>query len=86
MDAAFKAIKSLVEPRGKLLLYAVNAITAGTDAQGEVVVRLQEGDRIVNGQGSDTDIVVASAKALICALNKLPNMHARTVHAQYSGV
>ena len=86
VDAAFKAIKSLVEPKGKLLLYSVNAITAGTDAQGEVTVRLQDGDHIVNGQGSDTDIVVASAKALICALNKLPDMHAKAVHAQYSGV
>jgi len=86
VDAAFKAIKSLVEPNGKLLLYAVNAITAGTDAQGEVTVRLQDGDRIVNGQGADTDIVVASALALIDALNKLPNMHAKEVHAQYSGV
>jgi len=86
VDAAFKAIKSLVEPNGKLLLYSVNAITAGTDAQGEVTVRLQYGDRIVNGQGSDTDIVVASANALIAALNKLPNMHAKEVHAQYSGV
>ncbi|MDQ6953895.1 MAG: 2-isopropylmalate synthase [Mariprofundaceae bacterium] len=86
VDAAFKAIKSLVEPNGRLLLYSVNAITAGTDAQGEVSVRLQNEDLIVNGQGSDTDIVVASAKALIAALNKLPNMHAREVHAQYSGV
>jgi len=86
VDAAFQAIKSLVEPKGKLLLYSVNAITAGTDAQGEVTVRLQDGERIVNGQGSDTDIVVASAKALIAALNKLPNMHAKEVHAQYSGV
>lgn len=86
VDAAFQAIKSMVEPNGKLLLYAVNAITAGTDAQGEVTVRLQDGERIVNGQGSDTDIIVASAKALIAALNKLPNMHAREVHAQYSGV
>ncbi|MDX8395140.1 MAG: 2-isopropylmalate synthase [Mariprofundaceae bacterium] len=86
VDAAFQAIKSLVEPKGKLLLYSVNAITAGTDAQGEVTVRLQDGDRIVNGQGSDTDIVVASVLALIAALNKLPNMHAKEVHAQYSGV
>ena len=86
VDAAFKAIKSLVEPNGRLLLYSVNAITAGTDAQGEVTVRLQNDDLVVNGQGSDTDIVVASAKALIAALNKLPNMHAREVHAQYSGV
>jgi len=86
VDAAFKAINSLVDPNGKLLLYSVNAITSGTDAQGEVTVRLQDGERIVNGQGSDTDIVVASAMALIAALNKLPNMHAREVHAQYSGV
>ncbi len=86
VDAAFKAINSLVEPNGKLLLYAVNAITAGTDAQGEVTVRLQDAGRIVNGQGKDTDIIVASAKALIAALNKLPGMHARKVHAQYSGV
>ncbi len=86
VDAAFQAIKSLVEPNGKLLLYSVNAITAGTDAQGEVTVRLQDGDRVVNGQGSDTDIVVASAKALIAALNKLPNMHAKEIHAQHSGV
>jgi 2-isopropylmalate synthase len=86
VDAAFKAINSLVEPNGTLLLYSVNAITSGTDAQGEVTVRLQDGSRIVNGQGSDTDIVVASAKALIAALNKLPGMHAKEVHAQYSGV
>ncbi|MDX8402562.1 MAG: alpha-isopropylmalate synthase regulatory domain-containing protein, partial [Mariprofundaceae bacterium] len=86
VDATFKAINSLVEPNGRLLLYAVNAITAGTDAQGEVTVRLQDGARVVNGQGADTDIIVASAKALISALNKLPDMHARKVHAQYSGV
>ncbi|MFQ5581959.1 MAG: 2-isopropylmalate synthase [Mariprofundaceae bacterium] len=86
VDAAFRAINSLVEPNGKLLLYSVNAITSGTDAQGEVTVRLQDNSRIVNGQGADTDIVVASAKALIAALNKLPDMHAKEVHAQYSGV
>ncbi|MDX8408487.1 MAG: 2-isopropylmalate synthase [Mariprofundales bacterium] len=86
VDAAFKAIKSMVEPNGKLLLYSVNAITAGTDAQGEVTVRLQDGARVVNGQGADTDIVVASAKALIDALNKLPDMHAKAVHAQHSGI
>jgi len=86
VDATFKAINSLVEPNGKLLLYSVNAITSGTDAQGEVTVRLQDHGRIVNGKGKDTDIVVASAKALIAALNKLPNMHAKQLHAQYSGV
>ncbi len=86
VDAAFRAIKSLVEPNGRLLLYSVNAITSGTDAQGEVTVRLECDGRTVNGQGADTDIVVASAQALIAALNRLPNTHARAVHAQYSGV
>ncbi len=54
-----------------LLLYSVNNITSGTDSQGEVTVRLSKAGRIVNGLGADTDIVVASAKAYINALNKL---------------
>ena len=49
----------------------MNNITSGTDSQGEVTVRLQLGGRIVNGQGSDTDIVIASAKSYINALNKI---------------
>ena len=60
-----------VESGAELLLYSVNNITSGTDSQGEVTVRLSKEGRIVNGQGSDTDIVVASAKAYINALNKL---------------
>jgi hypothetical protein len=52
-------------------LYSVNNITGGTDSQGEVTVRLKKDGRIVNGAGADTDIVVASAKAYINALNKL---------------
>ena len=71
VDAAFKAVESLVKSESELLLYSVNNITSGTDAQGEVTVRLAKGDRVVNGQGADTDIVVASAKAYINALNKL---------------
>ena len=55
----------------ELQLYSVNNITSGTDAQGEVTVRLAKGGRIVNGQGADTDIVIASAKAYLNALNKL---------------
>ena len=49
----------------------MNAITTGTDAQGEVTVRLSKEGRVVNGQGADTDIIVASAKAYLNALNKL---------------
>jgi len=71
VDASFKAIEAIVNSGADLLLYSVNNITSGTDAQGEVTVRLSRGGRIVNGQGADTDIVVASAKAYLHALNKL---------------
>jgi 2-isopropylmalate synthase len=71
VDASFKAIERMVESGAELLLYSVNNITTGTDAQGEVTVRLSKNGRIVNGQGADTDIVIASAKAYLNALNKL---------------
>ena len=71
VDAVFKAIERMVSSNAKLLLYSVNAITTGTDAQGEVTVRLEHDGRIVNGNGADTDIIVASAKAYLNALNKL---------------
>jgi 2-isopropylmalate synthase len=71
VDATFKAIESMVNSSAELQLYSVNNITSGTDAQGEVTVRLAKGGRIVNGQGADTDIVIASAKAYLNALNKL---------------
>jgi len=71
VDATFKAIEGIIQLNAELLLYSVNAITGGTDAQGEVTVRLEKAGRIVNGQGADTDIIAASAKAYINALNKL---------------
>ena len=71
MDASFKAIEALINSGTELQLYSVNNITSGTDSQGEVTVRLQKGGRIVNGQGADTDIVIASAKAYVNALNKI---------------
>ena len=71
VDATFKAIETVAKSGSELLLYSVNAITTGTDAQGEVTVRLSHGGRIVNGNGADTDIVIASAKAYLNALNKL---------------
>ncbi|HEX5338802.1 MAG TPA: 2-isopropylmalate synthase [Gallionella sp.] len=71
VDATFKAIEQIAHSGTELQLYSVNNITSGTDAQGEVTVRLSKGGRIVNGQGADTDIVVASAKAYLNALNKL---------------
>jgi 2-isopropylmalate synthase len=71
VDATFKAIESIAKSGSDLLLYLVNAVTQGTESQGEVTVRLAKGGRIVNGVGADTDIIVASAKAYVNALNKL---------------
>ena len=71
VDAAFQAIEVLANSQTKLQLYSVNSITSGTDAQGEVTVRLDKDGRIVNGHGADTDIVIASAKAYLNALNKI---------------
>ena len=71
VDASFKAIESILQIGTDLLLYSVNNITSGTDSQGEVTVRVSKSGRIVNGQGADTDIVIASAKAYVNALNKV---------------
>ena len=71
VDAAFKAIETIINSDTELQLYSVNNITSGTDSQGEVTVRLKKNDMIVNGQGADTDIVIASAKAYLNAWNKL---------------
>lgn len=77
VDAAFKAIESIVESESDLQLYSVNAITSGTDAQGEVTVRLKKDGRIVNGQGASTDIVIASIRSYLDALNKLNSQELR---------
>jgi 2-isopropylmalate synthase len=71
VDASFKAIEGEVKSGSELLLYSVNAITTGTESQGEVTVRLARAGRIVNGTGADPDIIAASAKAYLNALNKL---------------
>jgi len=70
VDATFKAIESVVDSGCKLELYSVSNITTGTDSQGEVTVRIDKDGRMINGQGADTDIIIASAKAYINALNK----------------
>ena len=85
VDAAYKAIEEIIGSDSELKLYSVNNITSGTDAQGEVTVRLEKEGRIVNGQGADTDIVIASAKAYLNALNKLA-APALTPHPQHSSV
>jgi len=73
IDAVFKAIKSLITTKAHLVVYQVNAITKGTDAQAEVSVRLEEGGVSVLGVGNDIDTIVASGKAYINGLNKLIN-------------
>jgi 2-isopropylmalate synthase len=71
VDASLKAIETHVKSGAEMVLYSVNAISGSTESQGEVTVRLQNSGRVVNGVGSDPDIVVASAKAYLSALNKL---------------
>jgi 2-isopropylmalate synthase len=71
VDAAFNCVKQLFPTEATLQLYQVHAVTGGTDAQAEVTVRLEENGRTVNGQGADTDTMVASVKAYVNALNKL---------------
>jgi len=85
VDAVYSAIKTIVPDHGTLELYSVNNITSGTDAQGEVTVRLEKGGRQVYGNGADPDIVIASAHAYLDALNKLAFATERE-HPQHSGV
>ncbi|OUS09042.1 2-isopropylmalate synthase [Gammaproteobacteria bacterium 54_18_T64] len=84
VDAVFKAIEKLTKSNTELKLYSVNAITDGTDSQGEVTVRLAKDGRIVNGQGADTDILVASAKAYLNAVNIMGDPD--RMHPQLDGV
>jgi len=78
VDATFKAIKKLSKSKAQLLHFSVGAITGGTDAQGEATVRLEEDGREVLGQGAHPDIIVASAKAYINALNKIASKTKRS--------
>ncbi len=84
VDATFKAIKQLFPHDARLQLYQVQAVTAGTDAQAEVTVRLEENGKTVNGQGADTDTLVASCKAYLHALNKLLTKRQKTAPAALS--
>jgi 2-isopropylmalate synthase len=85
VDAAFGAIERIIASGATLQLYSVNNITSGTDAQGEVTTRLELGGRIVNGLGADTDIVIASAKSYVNAINKL-NYGTEKAHPQLGEV
>ena len=78
VDATFNAISALFPHEARLQLYQVHAVTEGTDAQAEVTVRLEENGKTVNGQGADTDTLVASCRAYVHALNKLLTKRQKT--------
>jgi 2-isopropylmalate synthase len=82
VDATLNAIEMQANSGAEQLLYSVNAITTGTESQGEVTVRLAKAGRIVNGVGTDPDIVAASAKAYLAALNKLHDPSQQKINAQ----
>jgi 2-isopropylmalate synthase len=84
VDAIFNAIEKLIKSDTELQLYSVNAVTQGTDSQGDVTVRLEKDGRIINGQGADTDILVASANAYLHALTLMRNPG--RLHPQLGGV
>lgn len=86
VDAVFKAIAELTDTKSELLRYQVNAITGGMDAQGEVSVTLADGERKVIGHGADTDVIVASAKAYVHALNKLEWHKQRHAESEPRGI
>ena len=85
VDAAFKAIESVASSQSELTLYLVNAVTEGTDSLGEVTVRLEKEGTIVNGSGTDTDIIMASVKAYLNALNLL-DAGVLKAHPQKDGI
>ena len=71
VDAVFKAIHQIFPHQAELQLFSVGAVTEGSDAQAKTTVRLEENGRLVDGQGADTDTIVAAARAYVHALNKL---------------
>jgi 2-isopropylmalate synthase len=78
VDATFRAIRAIFPHEAQLVLFSVGAVTEGTDAQAKTTVRLAEGGKMVDGQGADTDTIVASARAYVHALNKLMVKRLRT--------
>jgi 2-isopropylmalate synthase len=71
VDACFRAINEVVKVTVELREYRVQEVTAGIDALGEVNVRVRRGPHLASGHGADTDVIVASARAYLNALNKL---------------
>ncbi len=85
VDATFNAIQAIFPHTAALRLFSVGAVTEGTDAQAKCTVRLEEDGKLVDGQGADTDTIVAAARAYLHALNKLIVKRARTEPAAMVG-
>ena len=86
VDATFNAIQAIFPHTANLVLFSVGAVTEGTDAQAKTTVRLEENGKMVDGQGADTDTIVASARAYVHALNKLLVKRLRTEPAGAVGL
>lgn len=86
IDAAFNAVARLTGTRSRLLRFAVNSITRGTDAQGEVTVRVEEDGLVVSGQGADPDIITASVRAYLHALNRLNSLKSNAGRLEVTGM
>jgi 2-isopropylmalate synthase len=84
VDATFNALRTIFPHEGTLVLYSVGAVTEGSDAQARTTVRLEEGGKMVDGQGADTDTIVSAARAYVHALNKLVVKRVRTEPEQLS--
>ncbi len=84
VDATFNALREIFPHEGSLVLYSVGAVTEGSDAQARTTVRLEEGGKMVDGQGADTDTIVSAARAYVHALNKLVVKRVRTEPEQLS--
>lgn len=82
VDAVYRTIAAITKTKSKLLMFGVNAITGGTDAQGEVSVRVEEDGRTVSGHGADTDIIMAAARAYLNALNRLAYMASKQAEGE----
>ena len=85
VDATFNALRAIFPHEGTLVLFSVGAVTEGTDAQARTTVRLEEGGKMVDGQGADTDTIVSAARAYVHALNKLVVKRVRTEPEQLAG-
>jgi 2-isopropylmalate synthase len=81
IDAAYDCISKLAGTESELMRFSISAITSGTDAQGEVTVRLKENGLVALGRGADPDIITASVKAYINGLNRLEYLKANPIKA-----